>query len=110
MEGSGSESLQSSSKIKPTGTVENGRINGKPKPNLCQPVANGTSEPKSKVETIKAKYLLGCDGAHSWTRQQLGIPLEGNQTRNIWGVIDIIPLTNFRKNDNLMTGKMLTVW
>ncbi|TGO10963.1 hypothetical protein BTUL_0121g00360 [Botrytis tulipae] len=24
-------------------------------------------------ETVKAKYLIGCDGAHSWTRRQLGI-------------------------------------
>ncbi|KAF5875687.1 putative fad binding domain protein [Botrytis fragariae] len=46
-------------------------------------------------ETVKAKYLIGCDGAHSWTRRQLGIQLEGEQTDLIWGVLDIIPLTNF---------------
>ncbi|KAL9117600.1 MAG: hypothetical protein Q9187_005862, partial [Circinaria calcarea] len=50
-----------------------------------------------QVEIIKAKYVLGCDGAHSWTRQQLGLRLEGKQTDHIWGVMDIIPLTNFRK-------------
>lgn len=49
------------------------------------------------VEIIKAKYLLGCDGAHSWTRRQLNLKLEGQQTEHVWGVIDIIPLTNFRK-------------
>ena len=54
--------------------------------------------PESNIETIKTKYLLGCDGAHSWTRQQLGINLEGNQTQNVWGVIDVIPLTDFRKS------------
>ncbi|KAM0150407.1 hypothetical protein ACHAPG_008835 [Botrytis cinerea] len=46
-------------------------------------------------ETVKAKYLIGCDGAHSWTRRQLGIKLEGEQTDFIWGVLDIIPITNF---------------
>ncbi|TGO22365.1 hypothetical protein BPAE_0171g00250 [Botrytis paeoniae] len=46
-------------------------------------------------ETVKAKYLIGCDGAHSWTRRQLGIQLEGEQTDFIWGVLDIIPITNF---------------
>lgn len=46
-------------------------------------------------ETVKAKYLIGCDGAHSWTRRQLGIQLEGEQTDLIWGVLDIIPITNF---------------
>lgn len=50
-----------------------------------------------RVEIIKAKYLLGCDGAHSWTRRQVGLPLEGEQSDHVWGVIDIIPLTNFRK-------------
>lgn len=48
------------------------------------------------VETIKAKYVLGCDGAHSWTRKQAGLSLEGEQSEHVWGVMDIVPLTNFR--------------
>lgn len=39
---------------------------------------------KTQVETIKAKYLIGCDGAHSWTRKQLNIPVEGSNTDHIW--------------------------
>ncbi|KAJ5091493.1 hypothetical protein NUU61_006363 [Penicillium alfredii] len=50
---------------------------------------------QAKTEIVKAKYLIGCDGAHSWTRKQLNIPLEGSSTDHIWGVIDIIPITNF---------------
>ncbi|CZR66721.1 probable phenol 2-monooxygenase [Phialocephala subalpina] len=48
-------------------------------------------------ETVKAKYLIGCDGAHSWVRRQLGqgFELEGEQTDYIWGVLDIIPITDF---------------
>ena len=34
-------------------------------------------------------------GAHSWVRKALGIAMEGEQTNYIWGVIDIIPHTNF---------------
>ena len=34
-------------------------------------------------------------GAHSWVRKTLGIAMEGEQTNYIWGVIDIIPQTNF---------------
>jgi len=49
------------------------------------------------VETIKAKYLIGCDGAHSWTRTQLGLSLEGESTDHVWGVMDIVPLTDFRR-------------
>jgi phenol 2-monooxygenase len=37
-------------------------------------------------ETVHAKYMIGCDGAHSWTRRQLGYKLEGEQTDYIWYV------------------------
>lgn len=37
-----------------------------------------------KKEIIKAKYIIGCDGAHSWTRKQLDIPFEGASTEHIW--------------------------
>ncbi|KAL8850998.1 MAG: hypothetical protein Q9221_004081 [Calogaya cf. arnoldii] len=46
-------------------------------------------------EKIQAKYVIGCDGAHSWTRRQLGFQMEGEQTDFVWGVIDLIPLTDF---------------
>ncbi|RAK95026.1 putative FAD monooxygenase [Aspergillus ibericus CBS 121593] len=45
---------------------------------------------------IKAKYLIGCDGAHSWVRKRLGLASQADQTPDgHWGVIDCIPLTNF---------------
>lgn len=40
----------------------------------------------SKVETIRAKYVVGCDGAHSWTRRQIGSVMEGEQADFIWSV------------------------
>ena len=49
-------------------------------------------------EMIRAKYVIGCDGAHSWTRRQLGFQMEGEQTDFVWGVIDLIPITDFRKS------------
>ncbi|KAK6087115.1 FAD binding domain-containing protein [Seiridium cupressi] len=50
-----------------------------------------------KEETIKAKYVVGCDGAHSWTRKALGPDFEmrGEMTDFIWGVLDIVPITDF---------------
>lgn len=39
---------------------------------------------QTKTEIVKAKYLIGCDGAHSWTRKQVNIPLEGSTTDQIW--------------------------
>jgi len=46
-------------------------------------------------ETIQVKYMLGADGAHSWVRNQLGFKLEGDSTDYIWGVLDIVPITDF---------------
>ncbi|OOQ86494.1 Phenol 2-monooxygenase [Penicillium brasilianum] len=48
-----------------------------------------------KTEIIKAKFMVGCDGAHSWVRKELGFKLEGDSTDYIWGVLDIIPVTDF---------------
>lgn len=39
--------------------------------------------------------MVGCDGAHSWVRKQLGFNLRGDSTDYIWGVLDIIPITDF---------------
>ncbi|OAL35726.1 hypothetical protein AYO20_05107 [Fonsecaea nubica] len=52
-------------------------------------------EKEGREETIKAKYMLGADGAHSWVRNQLGFKLQGESTDYIWGVLDIIPITDF---------------
>lgn len=46
-------------------------------------------------ERIKCKYVIGCDGAHSWTRRQLGFKMVGESTNYIWGVIDAVPKSNF---------------
>ncbi|KAJ5690867.1 hypothetical protein N7462_005259 [Penicillium macrosclerotiorum] len=51
--------------------------------------------PADQVESIKAKFFVGCDGAHSWVRRQLGLHLEGEPTDYIWGVLDIVPITSF---------------
>lgn len=50
-----------------------------------------------KREIIKAKYVIGCDGAHSWVRKQMdnNVTMEGEQTDYIWGVLDAIPITDF---------------
>lgn len=49
----------------------------------------------NQTEEVKAKFMVGCDGAHSWVRKQLGFKLEGDSTDYIWGVLDIVPITNF---------------
>ncbi|KAK4232407.1 putative monooxygenase [Podospora fimiseda] len=46
-------------------------------------------------EIVNTKYVIGCDGARSWTRRALGFELQGEATDFIWGVMDIIPITDF---------------
>lgn len=56
---------------------------------------NGRAYP-GNLEIIHARYLIACDGAHSWTRRQLQVPTEAKSEPSTWGVIDIVPVTDFR--------------
>ncbi|KAL5341421.1 FAD binding domain-containing protein [Aspergillus crustosus] len=47
------------------------------------------------TEIIQAKYVVACDGARSTVREQLGVHLDSKSTDSTWGVIDIIPITDF---------------
>ncbi|THX02998.1 phenol 2-monooxygenase [Aureobasidium pullulans] len=46
-------------------------------------------------EIIRAKFVLGTDGAHSWTRKALGLEMEGDRTNKHFGVMDFIPRSSF---------------
>ncbi|KAI5895588.1 uncharacterized protein SCHCODRAFT_02619840 [Schizophyllum commune H4-8] len=46
-------------------------------------------------EVVSARFVIGTDGARSWTRKALGIILEGEQTDLYWGVIDFVADTDF---------------
>ncbi|EGO22628.1 hypothetical protein SERLADRAFT_362787 [Serpula lacrymans var. lacrymans S7.9] len=50
---------------------------------------------KAETEIVCAKFVLGADGAHSWVRKMFDITMDGEQTEFIWGVLDMIPETNF---------------
>ncbi|KAI0202839.1 FAD binding domain-containing protein [Astrocystis sublimbata] len=60
-------------------------------------IENSNGRKDVTEETIRAKYVVGCDGAHSWTRKTLGKDFEmhGEMTDFIWGVLDIVPITDF---------------
>jgi phenol 2-monooxygenase len=62
------------------------------------------------TELIQARYVVGCDGARSLVREQLKVPMDAESTDSMWGVIDIVPITDFRmpatcsKSANLTFG------
>ncbi|KAJ5927833.1 hypothetical protein N7466_006789 [Penicillium verhagenii] len=54
-----------------------------------------TAEREGKTESFAAKYVLACDGAHSVVRKALGYKMIGDSSDAVWGVMDMIPRTNF---------------
>ncbi|RJE23942.1 Phenol 2-monooxygenase [Aspergillus sclerotialis] len=42
-----------------------------------------------------AKYALACDGAHSVVRKSLGFNMVGDSSDAVWGVMDMVPRTDF---------------
>ena len=45
--------------------------------------------------SVRAKYLVGADGAHSKVRKSMGLELEGETSDHIWGVCDFVADTDF---------------
>jgi phenol 2-monooxygenase (NADPH) len=52
-------------------------------------------EHAGQVETVKARYVVGCDGAHSVVRRCLGRALHGDSANQAWGVMDVLAITDF---------------
>lgn len=46
-------------------------------------------------ETIRARYAVGCDGARSTVRVAMGHDLRGEAARQLWGVMDVLAITDF---------------
>ncbi|MGN8027206.1 FAD-dependent monooxygenase [Microbacterium sp. 22242] len=45
--------------------------------------------------TVRARYVVGCDGARSAVRRAIGVALEGDAANHAWGVIDALATTDF---------------
>ena len=46
-------------------------------------------------EVLRAKYVVGCDGARSRVRRAIGGKLQGDAAHQAWGVMDILVNTDF---------------
>ncbi|WP_234266086.1 FAD-dependent monooxygenase [Hydrogenophaga sp. NFH-34] len=47
------------------------------------------------TRTVRANYVVGCDGAHSAVRKAIGGVLHGDAAHQAWGVMDILANTDF---------------
>jgi 2-polyprenyl-6-methoxyphenol hydroxylase-like FAD-dependent oxidoreductase len=50
---------------------------------------------ENEVETIRARYVVGCDGAHSTVRKSVGLVMRGDSANQAWGVMDVLAVTDF---------------
>lgn len=48
-----------------------------------------------ETSTLRARYLVGCEGARSATRTAIGRTLVGDATNQAWGVMDVLAVTDF---------------
>ncbi len=50
---------------------------------------------EAKIETVRARYVVGCDGARSAVRKSIGRELHGDSANHAWGVMDVLAVTDF---------------
>jgi phenol 2-monooxygenase len=50
---------------------------------------------EGQIETMKARYVVGCDGARSAVRKSIGRALHGDSANHAWGVMDVLAITDF---------------
>jgi len=50
---------------------------------------------QGETETVRARYVVGCDGARSTVRKSLGRSLKGDSANQAWGVMDVLAVTDF---------------
>ncbi len=50
---------------------------------------------EGEFEVIKARFVVGCDGARSTVRKSIGRTLRGDSANQAWGVMDVLAVTDF---------------
>jgi len=50
---------------------------------------------QGQTETVRARYVVGCDGARSIVRTSIGRELRGEFANHAWGVMDLLAVTDF---------------
>ncbi len=49
----------------------------------------------SAERVVRARYVVGCDGAHSRVREAIGAAPHGDFANHVWGVMDVLAVTDF---------------
>ncbi|SDZ45711.1 FAD-binding monooxygenase [Herbiconiux ginsengi] len=58
-------------------------------------VRESAGEREGQERTVRAKYVVGCDGARSGVRESIGRRLVGQSAAHAWAVMDTLAVTDF---------------
>lgn len=58
-------------------------------------VRRTAGEHEGEERTVRAKYVIGCDGAASKVRKAIGRRLVGDTSNHAWGVMDVVSQSTF---------------
>ncbi len=50
---------------------------------------------QNSSDVVRARYVVGCDGARSTVRKSIGLKLKGDSVNQAWGVMDVLAITDF---------------
>jgi phenol 2-monooxygenase len=59
------------------------------------PVTVRLRDEAGSERTVRARYVVGCDGARSTVRQSIGRVLRGDSANQAWGVMDVLAETDY---------------
>lgn len=62
---------------------------------ISHPVTATLHRADGATRKVQAKYVVGCEGARSVTREAIGQKLVGDVTDQAWGVMDVLAVTDF---------------
>jgi phenol 2-monooxygenase len=58
-------------------------------------LAHTAGPDEGRERTVRAKYVVGADGARSKVRASIGCTMAGDQANHAWGVMDVLASTDF---------------
>jgi phenol 2-monooxygenase len=58
-------------------------------------LAHSAGDREGDERIVRAKYVVGADGARSGVRQSIGCTMAGDQAFHAWGVMDVLAVTDF---------------
>ena len=76
-------------------TVKSLKIDGHETHPVLIQIERNKAAGEPSPSTMRARYVVGCDGARSAVRREIGLELKGDSANKAWGVMDVLAVTDF---------------